>query len=42
LDLPLGAATGFSGAHVYLSVCPPAVSGARANSVSPQATSVHS
>jgi hypothetical protein len=30
LDLQLGAATGLSGAHVYLSVCPPAVSGARA------------
>jgi hypothetical protein len=30
LDLPFGAAAGFSGAHVYLSVCPPADSGARA------------
>ena len=42
LDLPFGATAGFSGAHVYLSVCPPAVSGACANSVSPQATGVHS
>jgi hypothetical protein len=32
LDLPFGATAGFSGAHVYLSVCPPAVSGARAQS----------
>jgi len=42
LDFPLGVATGFSGAHVCLSVCPPAAQESVPDSDRPKTTGVQS